>query len=158
MADKDDKSLAEKLFPVFVDTGSISAVLEYCKDESISISKPTLYKMRDLFGWESKRNETIKSGFAAVVSSGNPLLDLLVEIVTSKQKIKNAIETSPADKELHRLNGMYISQMLDALKEVHRQKKKDEVIKDLDQQVKTGGLSDEAAAEIRKKILGIGNG
>lgn len=153
---KRDPELAERLWPVYVEEGgNVRGVHRHCIAEKIAISAPTLYEMEACFGWEKKLQELIDGQFDSLPKTGDAEVDLLVEIRYQKAGLRKM--TKIADNlKAHAELGKLIGAEMKLLKEIKADKARaaDAALAVAASTGKPGGLTAEAADEIRKKILG----
>ncbi len=113
-----DSALAERLWPVYLATGgNASETRRRAAAAGIRISKPTLDKLIDWFGFRDRLASAQQSQFSAAVDHSGELEALLAEITQRKTGVQKSLEASPDDLKLHRLYGDYIGKIL----EVRRQ-------------------------------------
>lgn len=155
---KRDPELAGRLWPVYVEEGgNVRGVHRHCIEKEIAISAPTLYEMEGCFGWEKKLQELIDGQFDSLPKTGNEEVDLLVEIRFQKAGLRKLTKISD-DIKAHAELGKLIALEMKLLKEI----KADAALtaaatKALETSTAApGGLTDMAADDIRKKILGVG--
>ena len=154
---KRDPQLAERLWPVYVEEGgNIRGVHRHCIAQNIAISAPTLYEMEACFGWEKKLRELIDGQFDSLPKTGDAEVDLLVEIRFQKAALRKLTKVSD-DLKAHAELGKLIGTEMKLLKEIKASKTRSaEAAKAVAASTnKPGGLTAEAADEIRKKILGV---
>ncbi len=112
-----DLELAQLLWPVYLDTGNLEKVLAHAKklkdsgEISEGISKPTLLKMKDHFGWEAEREQALKSQFKGTLDQSGDLESMLVDLTTIKNSLGEKVQGS-IDKDLHQIYGQHVAQIL----------------------------------------------
>jgi hypothetical protein len=112
---KDDRELAERLFPVYVERGTVEAVHKHCQKEGIAISKPTLHAMADLFFWARERGKIIQQRFAASGITGDPAADLVSLLTAQKEALHLEWLKDKASIDLNKALGTCIGQLIKAI-------------------------------------------
>lgn len=118
-----DAELAAKLWPVYLQHGTVEAVYRHCQKTGEKISVPTLHKMADHFGWQQKRNDAAKASFSGAIDQTGELESMLADLVGLKGDIQAALKKSSLDVKLHGIYGSYIGQIL-ALRKLMLDEKK----------------------------------
>lgn len=110
-----DRALAERLYPVYLANGTVEAVYDHCQKESIAISKPTLHKMADWFGWSKLREDAHRNQFAASPAvNGDPVADVNTILQEQKGELYRAMKQSPLNLDYHKALGTVIGQIMKA--------------------------------------------
>ena len=100
--DSTDQQQAEPLFSIYLNHGTDQAVFDYCQDNGLPGTKPSIAKMRRRFGWGKQREKVIKSQFAASPNTGDMLVDCLVAVENQLALLKKEMDaTEVFNKAVH---------------------------------------------------------
>lgn len=112
-----DAQLAQKLWPEYLRTGgNCKAVSEWSQEHGCYLSRTSIARMAEYFGWLEKLQEAQRITFTNVTGQASDLSQLLNEVTEQKNAMHKIIVASPGDKESHKLYGDYIGQIMNIRK------------------------------------------
>jgi hypothetical protein len=100
-----NKVLAQKLFPVFLQHGTLEAVFRHCNDNGEKLTKPTISRMANYFGWKKLKAAAHQNQFAAAPINGDPIADVNAILQEQKQELYKAMKAAPLNLDYHKALG-----------------------------------------------------